>query len=73
MASDYRVRLLQTILEETWVTVKADTPSEAESKALDLVLQSTDEGEPPSWHFVDCVGDIEIEQVMEITTERTSP
>lgn len=66
MTNDYRVKLLQTILEETWVTVKADNEREAETKALELVLQSTDEGEPPAWQFADCVGDIE---VVEITPE----
>ena len=58
----YRVRLMQTVIEETWITVDADTEDEAMAKAPEIAISDR----VNDWRFYEMIGDIEAVECMAV-------
>jgi hypothetical protein len=57
----YRVRVLQTVIEEAWVTVEAETEEEALKRGPEASLD-----ENVKFTFVECCGDLEALSATEV-------
>jgi hypothetical protein len=63
MATTYRVKLMQTVIEQATVGIEASTEAEAARLAL------TEDAE---WRFAEAYGDIEVIDVREVQTTELS-
>lgn len=58
----YRVRLVQTVIEETYVTVEAENKLTAETAALEAAFEPA----CPAWSFLEMQGGLHVTDVDEL-------
>lgn len=61
----YRVRLMQTVIEEAWLTVQAADRDAAMQRAAHIA-NGFDLAITADWSFCECVGDIEAVDATEV-------